>query len=97
MAMASLGSFYGNITANVNIVDIFRQNEITANPNCHLKYANHMVLKAVTINAPNDTIVSINGSDVKIANGKYEVEIGWIDITSLVFSSAVAVNIQYMY
>lgn len=98
MAKASLGSFEGNTTANANMVEIFRQNEITANPNCHLKYAHHMVLRAITINAPDGTEVRINGTRVTIgASGRYEIEIEQIDVTSLVFDSAVNVSIQYMY
>lgn len=96
MSQAHLGSFNGTVTPNVNMLDIFKQNELADNPNSILKYGD-MVLKKFGISCPAGTVVEINGKDIPVFTGVFELGMNQIDITSLVFQSVVDVNIYYMF
>ena len=96
MSQAYLGSFNGTVTPEVNMLDIFKQNELNDNPNSILKYGD-MVLKKFGISCPAGTTIQINGKEIPLFTGVFELGMNQIDITSLVFSEAVDVNIYYMY
>lgn len=96
MSQAHLGSFNGTVTPNVNMLDIFKQNELADNPNSILKYGD-MVLKKFGIACPAGTMVEINGKEIPVFTGVFELGMNQIDITSLVFKTAVDVNIYYMF
>lgn len=96
MSQASLGCFNGEVTPGVNMLDIFRKNEIESNPNSILKFGD-MVLVKFGISCPAGTTVKINGRPIKVYTGIFELGMGQVDITSLVFDEAVEVNIYYMY
>ena len=96
MSQAYLGSFNGTVTPNVNMLDIFKKNELEANPNSVLKYGK-LVLKKFGIFAPVGTVVEINGKAIPLFTGFFELGMNQIDISSLVFTEAVNVNIYYMY
>ena len=96
MSQAFLGGFNGTVTPGVNMLDIFKERELEANPNSILKYGN-MVIRKFGISCPAGTNVKINGRSIKIFSGIFEVGIDQIDIISLEFESAVDVNIYYMY
>ena len=89
MSQAHLGSFNGTVTPNVNMLDIFKRKEIEDNPNSILNFGD-LVLKKFGISAPAGTVVKINGKEIPLGMNQ-------IDITSLVFSDAVSVNIYYMF
>lgn len=97
MSKGTLGSFNGTTTANANMLEIFKQNEIALHPNSVLAFADRMIIKKIGIQCDAGTEVSINGCDIPIVSGVFELGYGQIDITSLVFKQAVAVNIYYMY
>lgn len=96
MSQAHLGSFNGTVTPNVNMLDIFKQKEIQDNPNSILNFGD-LVLKKFGISAPAGTVVKINGKEIPLFTGVFELGMNQIDITSLVFSDVVSVNIYYMF
>ena len=96
MSQAYLGSFNGTVTPNVNMLDIFKEKEIEDNPNSILNFGK-LVLKKFGISAPAGTVVKINGKEIPLFTGLFELGLNQIDISSLEFSEAVDVNIYYMY
>lgn len=96
MSQAYLGSFDGTVTPNINMLDIFKKNELEDNPNSILNFGK-LVLKKFGISAPAGTVVKINGKRITLFSGVFELGLNQIDITSLVFDEAVDVNIYYMY
>lgn len=96
MSKGMLGSFNGAAIPNVNMLPIFKQNEISANPNSILKLSK-MIIKKIGIQTDAGTVVEINDREIPIVSGTFELGFGQIDIYSLVFKSAVNVNIYYMY
>lgn len=51
MSQAHLGSFNGTVTPGINMLEVFKQNELVDNPNSILNYGN-MVLKKFGISVP---------------------------------------------
>ena len=96
MSQAHLGSFNGTVTPGINMLEVFKQNEVVDNPNRILNYGN-MVLKKFGISCPAGTVVKINEKEIPIFTGVFELGMNQIDITSLIFSEAVDINIYYMY
>lgn len=96
MSQAHLGSFNGTVTPNINMLDIFKKNEIEDNPNSILNFGD-MVLKKFGISCPAGTTIFINGKEIPLFTGVFELGMNQIDITSLVFPEAVSVNIYYMF
>lgn len=96
MAQARLGGFSGIATANANMVDIFKANELETNPNSTLKFSN-MVLRKIAISAPEGTVVEVNGVDMTLFEGRIELGLDIVNIYSLVFHDSVEVDIYYMY
>lgn len=96
MSQAHLGSFNGTVTPNINMLDVFKANEIADNPNSILNYGD-LVLKKFGISCPAGTVVTINGKKIPMFTGNFELGMNQIDITSLVFEEAVDVNIYYMF
>ena len=84
MSQAHLGCFSGTVTPNVNMLDIFKQNERADNPNSSMI-------------CPEGTKVKINGKEIPLNTGIFELGMDQINITSLEFSEAVNVNIYYMF
>lgn len=97
MSKGTLGSFNGTTTAGKNMLEVFKQNEIALHPNSVLAFAEKMIIKKIGISCDPGTEVSINGCDIPIVSGVFELGYGQIDITSLVFKQAAAANIYYMY
>lgn len=96
MSQAYLGSFNGTVTPNVNMLKVFKENEIAANPNSILNCCD-MTLVKFGISAPAGTKVKINGREIPLFTGIFELGMNQLDITSLEFEEAVDVNIYYMY
>ena len=98
MSKGILGSFNGTVTAGVNMVEIFKQNEISKHENSILKFADFMTLRKVGIQCPAGTVVSINGCAIPVpSSGVFELGFDQINVTSLVFQDSVEANIYYMY
>lgn len=96
MSQAHLGSFNGTVTPNINMLDVFKKNEIEDNPNSILNFGD-MVLKKFGISCPAGTTIFINGKEIPLFTGIFELGMNQIDITSLVFPEAVSVNVYYMF
>ncbi len=96
MSQAYLGSFNGTVTPNVNMLDIFKEKEIEDNPNSILNFGK-LILKKFGISAPAGTVIKINGKEIPLYTGTFELGMNQIDISSLEFSDAVDVKIYYMY
>lgn len=56
-----------------------------------------MVIKKIGIQCEAGTEVIINGCEIPIVSGVFELGFGQVDITSLVFKEEKSVNIYYMY
>ena len=97
MSKGTLGSFNGTTTANVNMLDIFKKEEMAKHENSTLAFSSCMIIKKIGIQCPAGTEVSINGCDIPIVSGVFELGFGQIDVSSLIFKEAVPVNIYYMY
>ena len=98
MSKGILGSFNGTVTAGANMVEIFKQNEIAKHENSTLKFSDFMTLRKVGIQCAAGTMVAINGCEIPIpSSGVFELGFDQVDVTSLVFPSAVEANIYYMY
>ncbi|MCM1221476.1 MAG: hypothetical protein NC548_44055 [Lachnospiraceae bacterium] len=91
-----LGSFNGTVTADVNMLDIFKENELKQHPNSTLQFS-RLTIKKIGIQCDPGTEVEINGSKIPIISGVFELGFNQVNITSLVFKSAVPANIYYMY
>ena len=96
MSQAHLGSYNGPVTPGINMLDVFKQNELEDNPNSILNYGD-MVLKKFGISCPAGTMVEINGKEIPLFTGIFELGMNQIDITSLKFRDAADVNIYYMF
>lgn len=96
MSKGTLGSFNGTTTPNVNMLDIFKEKELEQHPESTLKFS-RMSIKKIGIQCDPGVTVKINGCDIPVVSGIFELGYGQVDITSLVFSEAVSVNIYYMY
>lgn len=97
MSKGVLGTFNGTVTPGVNMVEVFKANEIEKHENSHLKYADHMTLRKFGIRCPEGTVVTVNDSEIPVVDGHFELAIDMVDITKLVFRDAVDVNILYIY
>ena len=93
MSQAHLGCFSGTVTPNVNMLDIFKQNERADNPNSILNFG-QMSLRKLSMICPEGTKVKINGKEIPLITGIFELGMDQINITSLEFSEAVNVNIM---
>lgn len=98
MSKGILGSFNGTVTAGVNMVEIFKQNEIAKHENSTLKFSDFMILRKVGIQCAAGTMISINDCEIPVpSTGVFELGFDQIDVTKLVFPSAMEANIYYMY
>lgn len=98
MSKGTLGSFNGTTTPNVNMIDVFKKQEIEKHENSFLKFSEFMIVKKLGIQCDAGTVIEINGAEFPVPpGGVFELGYGQIDVTSLVFKSAVSVNIYYMY
>ena len=96
MSQAHLGSFSGIVTPKVNMLDIFKQNERAENHNSILNFGK-MSLKMISMSCPAGTKVKINGKEITLFSGVFELGMGQIDITSLEFSEAINMSAYYMF
>ena len=84
MSQAHLGCFSGTVTPNVNMLDSI------------LNFG-QMSLRKLSMICPEGTKVKINGKEIPLITGIFELGMDQINITSLEFSEAVNVNIYYMF
>ena len=96
MSQAHLGVFNGTVTPNVNMLEIFKQNEIKDNPNSILNFGD-LVIRKFAINCPAGTTIKINGKEIPLFTGYFELGMNQVDVNSLEFDSAVEANMYYMF
>lgn len=95
-SLAYLGCYSGSTIAGANMLDAFKENELEENPNSILRFGD-MVIKKIALKAPEGTTVTINGKKITLFTGLFELGYNMFDITSLVFDSAVNINVYYFF
>ena len=96
MAMVTIGSFFGEVQKDVDLIPIFRERELSKNPDSFLKTAS-LVIKKIAISAPKGTKFKINNSEFLIPEATFELAYGIVDINNLSFSENIEVTIVYAY
>ena len=96
MGNAMAGSFFGTAKAGVNLIPIFRENEIKKHPNSFLKRS-ALIIKKIAIAAPSGTVFQLNGADFLMPANAFEIGYGMVDIEELIFKQDTAVTITYIY
>lgn len=90
------GSYFGMAKAGVDLIPIFKQNELAKNSNSFLR-SSSLVLKRIAIAAPSGTIFTINKTDFLMPANSFELGYGLIDIQELIFKKDTCVTIAYIY
>ena len=88
MAMVTIGGFFGEAQKDVDLIPIFRENELSKNPNSFLKIA---------ISAPSGSKFKINDAEFLMPGSTFEIAYGVVDIQKLSFSQNTEVTIVYAY
>lgn len=96
MAMVTIGSFFGEAQKDVDLIPIFRENELSKNPNSFLKTAK-LVIKKIAISAPKGTKFKINDAEFLMPSSTFELAYGVVDIHKLSFSENTEATIVYAY
>lgn len=96
MAMVTIGSFFGEAQKDVDLIPIFRENELSKNPNSFLKTAK-LVIKKIAISAPKGTKFKINDAEFLMPSSTFEIAYGVVDIQKLSFSENTEATIVYAY
>ncbi len=96
MAMVTIGSFFGEAQKDVDLIPIFRENELSKNPNSFLKTAK-LVIKKIAISAPKGTKFKINDAEFLMPSSTFELAYGVVDIQKLSFSENTEATIVYAY
>lgn len=96
MSQALLGSYNGTTVAGENMLTVFKKLELEHNPNCILNFTN-MTLRKLSMACPAGTKVTINGREIVLVTGVFELGYNQVDVTSLVFEEAVELNAYYLY
>ena len=78
------------------MLDVFKQNERAENPNSILNFG-RMSLRKISMLCPPETTVKINGKEIQLFTGIFELGMDQIEVTSLVFQDAVDISIYYMF
>lgn len=96
MAMLTIGSFFGEAQKDVDLIPIFRGNELSKNPDSFLKTAS-LVIKKIAISAPSGSKFKINDAEFLMPGSTFELAYGVVDIQKLSFSQDTEVTIVYSY
>lgn len=96
MAKGTIGSFNGTVTAETNMIEIFKENEATT-PN-KWPHSTSFSIQKIAITAEPGTTFTLNGAEITLpSTGIFETDIGMIEIESLIFSEAVNACIVYIF
>lgn len=90
------GSYFGKASANVDLIPIFRKNELKKNPDSFLK-TSALIIKKLAIAASAGTVFKINGVDFLMPSNSFELSYAMIDIKELRFKNDTNVTITYIY
>ena len=96
MPKGTVGSFYGTAQAGINLIPIFRANELEKNPDSFLKTTN-MIVKKIAIAANTGTAFILNGSQFLMPSESFELAYGTMDISELKFVEDTKVTIAYIF
>ena len=96
MAMVTIGGFFGEVQKDVDLIPIFRENELSKNPDSFLK-TSRLIVKKIAISAPKGTQFKINYAEFLIPESTFELAYGVVDIQKLSFSQNTEVTIVYAY
>lgn len=96
MAKGTAGSYFGIAKSGVNLIPIFKENELKKHSNSFLK-TSALIVKKIAIAAPAGTVFTINGADFLMPANAFELGYGVIDIKELIFKQDVSVTITYIY
>lgn len=96
MSKGTIGSYIGKAEAGVDLIPIFRQNELQIHPDSFLKISS-MIVKKIAIAAPAGTVFKLNDSNFLMPSLDFELGYGTIDIKKLVFVNDTTVTITYVY
>lgn len=96
MAQSIVGSYFGTVEEGVDLVPIFRNNELQRHPDSFLKMSG-LVIKKIAIAAPSGTKFKINDTEFLMPSNSFELSYGMMDINKLVFSQETTVTIAYAY
>lgn len=91
-----MGSYFGKAEANINLIPIFKENEIKKNPESFLR-CSPLIVKKIAIAAPSATKLIINGAEFLMPGSAFELAYGLIDIEELYFCEDTNVTIAYVY
>lgn len=96
MSKGTVGSFFGTAKAGINLIPIFRENELKNHPNSFLK-TSALIIKKIAISAPQDTVFIINGADFSMPSNTFELAYDMVNIKELTFKKDTEVTITYIY
>ena len=96
MPKCTIGSFSGTAKSRVNLIPIFRENELKKHTDSFLK-TSALIVKKIAIVAPAGTTFQINGADFLMPSNDFEIGYGMVDRTELIFSQDTIVTITYVY
>ncbi|MDO4200037.1 MAG: hypothetical protein Q4D57_04725 [Clostridia bacterium] len=96
MAMVTIGGFFGEVQKDVDLIPIFRENELSKNPDSFLKTAK-LIIKKIAISAPSGSKFKINDAEFSMPGTTFELAYGVVDIQKLSFSQNTEVTIAYAY
>lgn len=96
MPKCTIGSFSGTAKSGVNLIPIFRENELKKHTDSFLK-TSALIVKKIAIVAPAGTTFHLNGADFLMPSNDFEISYGMVDITELIFSQDTIVTITYVY
>ena len=96
MAMVTIGGFFGEAQKDVDLIPIFRENELSKNPDSFLKTAS-LVVKKIAISAPSGSKFKINDAEFLMPGSTFELAYGVVDIQKLSFFENTEVTIVYAY
>lgn len=91
-----MGSFFGSVEANTDLIPIFKENEIKKHPESFLRFS-PLIIKKIAIAAPSATKLMINGIEFLMPANSFELAYGLVDIESLEFCENTSVTITYIY
>lgn len=93
ISIVHLGSYHKTCEANVNLIDVFKEDVKGKDPKMTFNY-----VRKIAIEAPPETELVVNDIDIIMpSTGIFELGLDYIHINNLVFKSSVDVNIIYMY
>ncbi|MBR3741027.1 MAG: hypothetical protein IKO94_07090 [Selenomonadaceae bacterium] len=96
MARGNIGSFNGTVTANANMIDVFKTNE--QGKIIHWPTSAGFVIRKIAVSATPGTVFTFNGAEIVLpSTGIFETDEDQVEVKSLVFSEACQACIVYLY